>query len=129
MAEPISAAPVEGHPKATDLGGASLEELIEAAWAGSGDALTVILERANTPSTRALLAALAILARGLAVIREPTAHSIERAIKASVAVHDSAQTPSWSDLIRQMRKPSTRRGISVALAALRGLGGEDVTGP
>ncbi len=129
MAEPIPYTHNNIHAEAPEIREVPLRELLEGVKAGSGEALTVILERANTPSTRSMLVAVAILIRGIGALREPAATSIERAIKASLAVHEAARTPSWLDLLRQARKPSTRRGLSIAIAALRGLGGEDVTAP
>ncbi len=127
MAEPIDYIP---SGATTELDGSrmepkKLEELLIATRYGGADALAVILEKIDSKAGRATvtrIAKLAILGGSYTpLFVERLAHGIQ-ATSASVA---SPKVPTWRELARQLRLPSTRRGIAAALALLRALGGEE----
>jgi uncharacterized protein YjgD (DUF1641 family) len=127
MAEPIDYIP-SGTTTGLDGSHAEpkrLEELVIATRYGGADALAVILEKIDSKAGRAAVTRIAKLAMLGGSYTPLLVERLASGIQATSASVASAKVPTWRELARQLRLPSTRRGIAAALALLRALGGEE----
>jgi uncharacterized protein YjgD (DUF1641 family) len=127
MAEPIDYIP---SGTTTGLDGSRtepkrFEELLVATRYGGADALAVILERIDSNVGRAAITRIAKLTMLGGSYTPLLVERLARGIQATSASVASSKVPTWRELARQLRLPSTRRGIAAALALLRALGGEE----
>ncbi|WP_298208158.1 DUF1641 domain-containing protein [Ferrimicrobium sp.] len=131
MAEPIDyEAPLEQRAttatglEPSKLESSKLEEIVYALRHGGADALAVMLERLDSNAGRAAVTRIAKLSLLTGSYTPLLVERLANGIAATSAKVASSEVPSWWELARQTRLPSTRRGIGVALALLRALGGE-----
>lgn len=127
MAEPIDYAPT-GNGVGVDTphrAPKKLEEILVATRYGGADALAVLLEKIDTSAGRATITRIAKLAILGGSYTPLLVERLARGIQATSASVASTEVPSWRELGRQLRLPSTRRGIAATLALLRALGGEE----
>ena len=102
-----------------------LEELLVAARYGGADALAVILEKIDSNAGRAAITRLAKLTMLGGSYTPLLVERLASGIQATSASVASSKVPTWRELARQLRLPSTRRGIAATLALMRALGGEE----
>jgi uncharacterized protein YjgD (DUF1641 family) len=131
MAEPIdytpTAVPVapQSVPRHELRESTKVAEIIQAVRGGGADALAVVLDQIDSPSGRAAITRIAKLSLLTGSYTPLLVERLADGIKATSSKVASADVPSWRELARQLRLPSTRRGIGVVLALLRALGGEE----
>lgn len=127
MAEPIDyQSPLA--PTVTSAVGPQSSKLQETVYAlrhGGADALAVMLERLDSNSGRAAITRIAKLSLLTGSYTPLLVERLANGIQATSTKVATSEVPSWRELARQMKLPSTRRGIGVLLALLRALGGEE----
>lgn len=132
MAGPITyeQTPTKIHPSAHDELGELLQALHERGLLrlatllveGGADALSVILERAYTPQTKASLNVLAQFATLPGKLPDDLLIGIGRGAQGTRSALKSKRAPSLVQLIRLLLDPEVRRGLGVTIALVKGLG-------
>ncbi len=137
MAEPISFEPpvAKIDPTAQEELGALLQtlhdhgliRLAEIGIDGGMDALAVILERLDKPSTHRTLENLARLSQLPGTLDPILLEAVSKGIQEAGKVLALELTPTFGQILRSAFDPKVRRGIALALAFARGVGSTSST--
>ncbi len=98
-------------------------ELVNGLLEEGPNALAIVMERMDNPSTRQGVENLARFL-GLAGQLDPEILiGVQAGLREGAAEVRRAGTPKLSELMRSLADPKVRKGIAIGLAMLRGLGG------
>jgi uncharacterized protein YjgD (DUF1641 family) len=89
---------------------------------GGMDALAVLLERVDNPSTHRTLENLARLAKLPGTLDPMLLEAVSTGLQEAGKVLASHRTPTLVSIVRSIFDPKVRRGIALALAFARGVG-------
>lgn len=98
-------------------------ELVNGLLEEGPNALAIVMERMDNPSTRQGVENLARFL-GIAGQLDPEIlKGVQAGLREGAAEARRAATPKLSEIVRSLGDPKVRKGIAVGLAMLRGLGG------